>query len=119
MDLQRISTDGQVSAYAKNYRKYHDTLICLQYIPVIGIIGGAGVLILDLKAWIINRIFVDSQKLQTKFANSTYNFEYVNDTGSARQDRIFSALNILSGGIFIPIFSLVDFCSSEEPTQEA
>lgn len=101
MSFSRISNANDVSAYAKSYEMHHDILdVCQILIPFGGVIFSAGVLLHDLKAWVINKIFVDTQ-LQAEFAAATYNKKCV------QNHRIYAVWNILTGGIVLLMLNLI------------
>lgn len=115
MDLKKITSSEEVKAYEHSFDAHKKALVYLQAVPGIGVIGSAGVLLLDLKAWVINKIFVNTTE-QAAFATATYDDK--SQDLSARGLRIVSVLNILSGGILVPIIFLflliIGYCCGSE-----
>lgn len=73
MQITRITTQVQAETLITNYANWRTRFLCLQTLPGIGLIGCLGMLTIDFKAFITNRLYVNGQELQNLIASGTYN----------------------------------------------
>ena len=109
MCFSRITKLADVTEYARSYQSHHDTIGKAQVlVPFAGIVFSAGLLLHDLKAYAVNKIFVD-KSLQGAFASITYSRVKGGDgqKTTSQNGRNFAILNIFTGGILAFIFLVV------------